>query len=286
MVKDKNLTLAEIETKMKQQVSKANAAISKKDKVALYDLLPSFTKLEDDYEGIQKTIIFDRLKAKPSPKEALVLEQTFITLRHKVHKDKDNRNVITKVTLEEVSRPLILLEFCKYAKLCTDWQYPASKGKTMLALKTAEGVGYTAHELQQILDSKYIMDAARDIDMGKTPTSNTQIVKLLQSIIDAMIFRGDGEQNELRVNNYDANFLIEGFAVVSKKRALTLKMPNDRDFHRSLTQVCYRLLTGGRYDVDYGQFSSTATKAVIISMPAAKATPKAKNLKPKKKIAA
>jgi len=97
---------------------------------------------------------------------------------------------------------------------------------------------------KEIHDSYAMSEIARDFDMGKNPTSNTNLLRTLQMVITSML--GDG----YKATSHDVAFLV---SVYSKKnrRALTVSVANHKNFRNYIAEICHRIVTNKRYDVDY-----------------------------------
>ena len=89
-------------------------------------------------------------------------------------------------------------------------------------------------------------DIAKAIDMGKTPTSKTNMLKTLQSVVNAMI----GE--EYKVLSHDVAFLTSVYSRKNRK-ALTVTCANHKYMRQYMAEICHRIVCGLRYDVEYKQ---------------------------------
>lgn len=80
--------------------------------------------------------------------------------------------------------------------------------------------------------------------MGKNPTSKTNLLKTLQTVITAML----GEQ--YKATSHDVNFLMSVYSKKNRK-ALTVTCANHRYFRNYLAEVCHRIVTGKTYELDF-----------------------------------
>lgn len=124
----------------------------------------------------------------------------------------------------------------------TQWLYMAQKLNFHLCAKTAKDIGVT--DLKTISDSYAMHEIARSIDMGKDPTSKTQILKTLQAVIAAMV--GD----EYKAVSHDVAFLLKVYSKKGKK-ALSVNCANHRHFIGYLAEICHRIVLGKSYGVEY-----------------------------------
>lgn len=94
--------------------------------------------------------------------------------------------------------------------------------------------------LSEISDSYRLSDIAKQIDLGKDPTSNTKLLGTLQTIVTAMI----GE--EYKPTSHDVNYLIDIYAKKGRG-ALTVECSNHRYFRGYITDICHHIVTGDDY---------------------------------------
>lgn len=122
-----------------------------------------------------------------------------------------------------------------------NWKLMIEQFNLRMTLKVAEDIGV---DPKGINDSYYMSKLARDVDLGKTPCSKTNLLKTLQLIVSAMI--GD----DYKAITHDVNYIM---AVYSKKgrKALTVTASNHKQMRQIIMEICHRIVTGGRYDIDY-----------------------------------
>ncbi len=88
-------------------------------------------------------------------------------------------------------------------------------------------------------------EIAREFDMGKNPTSKTNLLKTLQTVITAML----GEQ--YKATSHDVDFLMSVYSKKNRGKALTVTCANHRYFRNYLAEVCHRIATGKTYELDF-----------------------------------
>ena len=98
--------------------------------------------------------------------------------------------------------------------------------------------------------SYFLKEKAREIKLGKTPTSNSQVCKLLQAVIDEILPCNEDDTPAYKCNNYDVKYLDALYGKKSNKYDLTIRVSNDAFFRRILVDICNRLVTGRLYGVD------------------------------------
>ncbi len=113
-------------------------------------------------------------------------------------------------------------------------------------LMTAQKAVDLGIDPKAVNDSYAMSDIARQIDMGKTPTSKTNILKTVQAIVTAMI----GE--EYKAVSHDVNFLMSVYSRKNRK-ALTVSCANHKYMRQYMMEICHRIVEGKSYALDYKQ---------------------------------
>lgn len=148
-------------------------------------------------------------------------------------------------SIEEVERPINLLQLHKDVKggigVNKQWNYEVEKLNFLLTVQTAKDLGIDPKEIN---DSYAMSQIAREINMGKTPTSNTNLLKTIQRIVTAMI--GEG----YKATSHDVNFLHKIYTRKSR-RALCVACANHKFMRQYMMEVCHHIVTGNPYSLDY-----------------------------------
>ena len=229
----------------------ANDAIATKtpDLVAYNKAMSDLDKAEKAYAETAAVTMYDEYAKKDNPIVEIIKAYSYVTLGHKekLAEGTDERRVIAVDPVER-ERQIDLLAFCKQAKLDTFWQYQASKFNQLMCLRAAKELGC---DVKEIAKTYYLKDAVKKIEMGATPTSNTQVCKLLQTVIDAILPNEDEDGKTIyKVNNHDVAYLDDLYGKKSNKAKLTVRVSNDSFLRRILVDICYRLITNAKYGVD------------------------------------
>jgi len=112
-----------------------------------------------------------------------------------------------------------------------------------LTLKIAKDLGIPKAEITRI-DNSFAMEAmAREIDLGKSPTSNTQLVKHMQAVLDELC-PGLG-----KVNGHDVKYAL--YASSKRKGLGKVSTAKHTALLAVLTDVFHRVAVNGVYSVDY-----------------------------------
>lgn len=247
--------LAKMKETIVSDVEKASKAISAGKLKDLNAVDAHLAKMEKAYEALSMEMAFDSVLSAENPVLECIKKYSFTTLKHAEKKSEgDDKHVIGYEVVER-ERQIDLLRFCKYAKeynptISTDWEYSAAKLNQLLCLRTAKELKCSDLEIKEIAKSYYLKEQAKRIELGGTPTSNTQIAKALQTVIDAIIFDDDGKgKNKYLCNNHDVAFILACYTRKGKS-ALSVSVSKDAYFRKILTEVCLRIVDGGKYTVD------------------------------------
>ena len=197
-----------------------------------------------EYTGIAQKLCFDECaEAADGAMMEAVRRLVFKALRIKENKPKEGE--VFTIEAEEVFKPIDLIrlnDHCSGIGANGNWYHIAQKMNFLLTAKTAKDLGIT--DLRAINDSYAMSEIARGFDMGKDPTSKTNLLKTLNTVISAML----GE--EYKAVSHDVNFLLKVYAKKTKK-ALTVSCANHRNFVGYLAEICHRIVTDGKYGVEY-----------------------------------
>lgn len=232
-------------------LKEANDALGKNpiDLAAYSKAMTKVDEAEKDYASLVAVAMYDEYAKKPNPIVEIIKAYSYKTIGHREvqSKDKDDRRIVSVDPVEK-ERQIDLLAFCKRAKLDTMWQYTASRFNQLMCLRTAKELGA---DPKAIAKSYFLQDAVKKIDMGGTPTSNTQVCKLLQRVIDEIIPNETDDGKAIyKCNNYDVAYLDDLYGKKSNKTMLTVRISNDAFLRRILVDIIYRLLTNSKYGVD------------------------------------
>lgn len=243
--------MAQLRTEVDKLVEDYNAT----DKVDVArDLDKKMTEKVNEYTGIARTLCFAECKATGDPMLEAVKRLNYKTIAIKdEHKGEGEADVIVR-KVEDRYKNIDLLKLDKYCGgIGADekWSHIAMKLNFLLTAQKCEDLGI---DPKSINDSYAMSDIARAFDMGKHPTSKTNILKTLQTVITAML--GDG----YKASSHDVNFLMTVFARKGRA-ALSVTCANHSHMRAYLAEVCHRIVTNGSYNVDYKRVSGAVTTA-------------------------
>lgn len=218
------------------KIAEVNQACAKKADVE--GRLAELVNIEKEYKQIRESEVFAGLA---DTHQAIVLHH-FNTISHKRLSEE---GVMTGVEKSEKRVQIDLKKFCEVKGLDLGWFYELQALNKRLTLKVAQSVGVTAQEMRKINDSYNMEKLAREIELGKTPTSNTQIVAHMQKVLD-MLSPGEG-----KVNGYDLGYVLSCYTKRNNKATLRVQCSKHTMLLSLMGDVFYRIATGGVYGVDY-----------------------------------
>ena len=198
----------------------------------------------NEYSNVARTDCFEMCKQSADPMLTAVRTLSFITIGVKDEQKDDDKIPVRKVIEKE--KPIDLFKLYKY---CGDngigadpkWLYMAEQFNCLLTAQKAQDLGI---DPKQINDSYAMSNIAKQIDLGKNPTSKTNLLKTLQTVITAMI--GEG----YKATSHDVNFLLSVYSKKSRK-ALTVTAANHRYLRGYLAEICHRIVEGKTYGIEY-----------------------------------
>lgn len=211
------------------------------------DAMKASKAMEDkinEYTSIARDDCFEACKNSPDPMLTAVTVLSFVTIATKDEQKGDDKIPVRIVVEKE--RQIDLFKLHKY---CGDkgiganpqWLYMAEQLNMLMTAKKAKDLGI---DPKSVNDSYAMSNISREINLGKDPTSNTNMLKTLQSIITAML--GDG----YKATSHDVNFL---WSVYTKKnrKALVVTAANHKALRGYLAEICHRIVTGKKYGIEY-----------------------------------
>lgn len=203
----------------------------------------AITKIVNEYTSVARNECFEECAAAENPMIEAITRLRFTTIATKDTKKGDEKIPVREII--ERDKPIDLLKLHKSVEggigADKDWSYRAEKLNFLLTAQKAVDLGI---DPKAIHDSYAMSQIARDLDMGKTPTSKTNILKVLQTVITAML--GEG----VKATSHDVNFLMSVYSRKNRK-ALTVTCANHKYFRGYIAEICNHIVTGAPYELDY-----------------------------------
>lgn len=233
--------LADYETK----ISEVNKACAKGTNAEVEGKLNELKNIENEYRSILEKEVFASCA---DVHEALV-KHHFETISHKkVYED----GLMTGIEKSNRMIQIDLRRLCENRGFDLGWFYEMQALNKRLTLKAATELGVSVKEIKSINDSYSMDKLAAEIDLGKTPTSDTQCVKHIQKVLDSL------SEGEGRVNNHDLAYIWLCYAKKNNKNALRVICSKHTILQSLLMDVFHRVVTNGSYGVDHKRSSNVA----------------------------
>lgn len=255
-------TISDLHAEIVAKIDEYNAALKENDYAKSTRVEQELKETEAAYAEAKCMEVFAELKATEAPVRSAIAMHSYLVVSHRVKREE---GVVTGFDIvEDKSRQIDLVKFCKYCGLPVMWQYKVEKFNQLLALRAANELKMTKAQIKKICDSFYMNDLAKQVEMGETPDSNTAICKQLQQVLDDILFEDNGKgKNVFRVNNHDVAYLLMCYTKRGKK-TLSIAVAKHSYMHRLVLDVAHRVVTGKAYDLEYRMVSAEkvpATKA-------------------------
>ena len=161
-----------------------------------------------------------------------------------------------------------LVKVCEAANLSTAWQYKVEYLNLIMAIRIAKDLNNPTIARAMKTDFR-MKDLARKLLNGETPTSNTQVIKLIQEIKDELLPESG------KVNNYDLRYL-ENVMTKAGREAKTVQICDVRRFHGYFLDMLNAIITESGYGVSYkkerekkDETKKAETETVKVEAPAA-----------------
>ena len=171
------------------------------------------------------------------------------TMRYKVANDKETGLPTCTTYYADVDIPLAYFErYAREAKhldsagVNHDWIYLIEKFTQLMSVYICTEIGA---DMKLLKDSYYIRDVARKLELGETPTSKTQIQKLLQKVSEAMI------GTEFKTTSHDASYLMHTLVNKDKRSANTVVFPTSKTVSGLIGDILHRVIIDGEYKMKF-----------------------------------
>lgn len=218
------------------KIAEVNKACSNGTNAEVEGKLIELKKIESEYRSIREKEVFASCA---DVHEALVMHR-FDTISHKKITEE---GVMTGIEKADRAVQIDLKKFCEFKSLDMGWYYEMQALNKRLTLKAATELGLSAKEIKAIDDSYSMDKLAKEIELGKTPTSDTQVIKHMQKVLDEL------SEGEGRVNNYDLAYVWLCYAKKDNKNALKVVCSKHTILQSLLMDVFHRVVTNGSYGV-------------------------------------
>jgi len=250
----------EAKAKVVAAIAAYNKAVNDKNLEAINKAESAVKDAEKEYAQQSQLDTFGECRDAENPILAGIKRGWFPVLRHKINRDGDV--ILGMELVEDAEKQIDLAALFKFFQKDTLWKYKVEKMGELLCIRIHDDLGHSGKEVAQKVATTYRMsDKARELDMGGTPVSNSQMTKLLQTVIDSILFVDDGNgKNVYKINNFDVKYLLYSYTRRGSQK-LTLKVANTSTVTRLVAEVLYRLTNDLVYSVDYKMVKPDGEKA-------------------------
>lgn len=246
-----------------KNVDEYTKAICNNDFRAMNDLDLKLKDIEKEYIRVKSKAVYEECLASDNPVWEAISRLTYKVIAHK--DVKENGVLIRRELNVDKEREIDLLDLCKYSiqsknakQLDTKWEYPVMSLNQMFCLRSAQALGFSPNETKAIETTYFMSQLAKRVEVGETPVSNTQLCKTLQSVIDGILFLDDGKgKNTYKANSRDIEYILMCYTKQGKK-ALSVQVAKHDFMRRLVTKVMYRIVTDGKYTLDYKKIKENA----------------------------
>jgi len=229
---------AQLLKEFEAKIAEVNKVVGKGTNAEVEGKLAELANIEKEYRAIREKEVFASCA---DIHEALVMHSFEVI----AHKKVTEEGLMVGVEKSTKTVQIDLRKFCEYKNFSLEWFYEMQALNKRLTLKAATELGMTAKEIKEIDDSYNMDKLAAEIDLGKTPTSDTQVVKHIQKVLDTL------SPDEGRVNGHDLAYIWLCYGKKDKKAALRVVCSKHTILQSLLMDVFHRVATNGVYGLSY-----------------------------------
>lgn len=245
---ENNPILVGFSSKIEDAIKAIDDCIVKDDIGGAYAAEKLLSSCEKEYAEQKAACIYADLGKSKTPILDAIKLFKFTVPSHRVIKTDDG--VISEIEVGEKERYVDLYKMCSRNKLSLEWSHYVSRLNQLLCLRAAKELKYTDSERKQLAKTYYLSDVVKKIELGETPDSNNQICKLLQIVIDKLLYLDDGSgKNVYKCNNHDVAFLLALYTKKGKS-ALSVCVSKDKELRSIIASVLRRIVSGEKYSLE------------------------------------
>lgn len=243
MTREENIAkLAELRSDTEALVKDYNEAIQNGKFEDATKADTAMTEKVNEYTATVQKMCFEDCKSTENPMLTAVTTLSFVTIAVKDEQKGDDKVPVRTIVDKEKQIDLLKLDkYCGGIGADKNWANIAQKMNFLLTAQKATDLGL---DPKAVNDSYAMSEIAREFDMGKNPTSKTNMLRTLQTVVTAML--GEG----YKATSHDVNFLLSVYSRKNRK-ALTVSCANHKNFRGYIAEICHRIVTGKAYELDY-----------------------------------
>ena len=202
-------TIAIVEQEIKDLITAYNDANMEENLSFMREINGKLDETEKEYAKLSMLTIFRELSETDQPMYEAIKRYSYGVIKHKDNVDKETNIATREIVYKDKQIDLVKFEdYCTEKKIDTvpdkNWRYAIQKFNQLLCLRAAKELGVKTSPIKQ---SFYMNKVAKEIDMGATPTSNTAMLKQLQTIIDKMLYAEGEHGNIYKATSKDVAYL-------------------------------------------------------------------------------
>lgn len=238
------LSKAELREKVESLVMDYNNTIQTGEYSDAVKIDEEITEYVNQYTSASRAECFNALAGTENPMLEAVKQLTYPTIR--VKDTKQGEEKIPVRIVEDIERSIDLLKLHKHVGgdgigADKNWAYMVEKFNFLMTAQKAVDLGIDPSEVNE---SYAMAEISKQIDMGKSPTSKTNLLKTLNAVIASMI----GE--EYKAKSHDVNFLLSVYSRKNRK-ALTVTCANHKYMRQYMAEICHRIVLGKCYAIEF-----------------------------------
>lgn len=240
-IEERKLKLAELKATAEEHCKAYNDAYQNGDFAKATHIDSLITEAVNEYTRIARDEVFSICKESGDPMLEAVKRLTFMTIAAKDTKVEEGKIPVRSIIEREKAIDLVRLnKYCGKIGADNNWYYSIQKLNMLLTVRVCKELGVKTDEMKRINDSYLMSDIARQIDLGKTPMSNTGLLKVVQTVVEQML--GEG----YKATSHDVNYLNRIYAKKGRK-ALSVVCANHSYLVRYLAEICHNIVTKEGY---------------------------------------
>ena len=229
----------------------ANGLINKEDaesRKAYAELVSDFADRVKTLNGNMQAEEFAILRDAERPMMAAILKLMIPKVSVSLQVDSE-----TKVASWQMKDSASVINLVAFENFCggkaianvSGWRYTAEHFAKLLSARVTKDLGGDADTLMK--EYRLSKTARKDQTQEPIPTSNTQLTKALQKLIDMILFDDNGSKlNQYKVTSEDVHFMLY-LAVKAAKEPKTATMPQAKTVISLTAQIINRIVTGTAY---------------------------------------
>lgn len=271
------MTMQEIKQELETKATQYNAAALAEQYAKMSKLDKEMQDLVSDYAKKSKEAYLDEKAKSKTPLTDSIIAPQYKVLKIKDTTDNDS-GIITR-SVDETNKTIQLNDLS--AKFNSSFRFKNWKAyieqlNLRLCLYTANKLELPTSDRKEIEEKFRMVNGGRDIDLGATPTSNTQLLKQLRTVCNGIMGESDIEG---KITSHDVEYLK--MVYTTKGRELrNIRTLNSAKLADAIINIMNRVMTDASYSITYQKSTdnaagNTVTEAKQESKATAKETPKA-----------